>query len=166
MEKSSRSSLAGTLQLRDVTDSDLPTFFEQQLDPAANHMAAFTSRDPADKAAFSAHWSNILADDTITIKTILFKDHVAGHIAQFGRFGETEVSYWIGQEYWNKGITTEALSQFIHILPGRPLFARVAKDNIASIRVLEKCGFAVSGEEKAFAQARGEPITELIYKLL
>ena len=48
-------SLADTVQLRDVTESDLPTFFEQQLDPAANHMAAFTSRDPADEEAFLGH---------------------------------------------------------------------------------------------------------------
>jgi hypothetical protein len=83
--------LADTVQIRDVTESDLPTFFEQQLDPAANHMAAFTSRDPADKEAFSAHFSKILTDDTITIKTILFDHEVAGHIAQFG--------YWKNVDY-------------------------------------------------------------------
>ena len=120
-------SLADTVQLRDVTESDLPTFFEQQLDRTANHMAAFTSRDPTDKESFSAHISKILTDDTITIKTILFDHEVAGHIAQFGRFDETEVSYWIGKEYWGRGIATEALSQFLNILPNRPLFAREAE---------------------------------------
>lgn len=38
--------------LRDVTESDLPIFFEQQLDPDATAMAAFPSRD---REAFMAH---------------------------------------------------------------------------------------------------------------
>jgi hypothetical protein len=41
--------------LREVLDSDLPIFFEQQLDPDAIHMAAFTAKDPADRKAFNAH---------------------------------------------------------------------------------------------------------------
>jgi RimJ/RimL family protein N-acetyltransferase len=101
--------LADTVRLRDVTENDLPTFFQQQLDPAANHMAAFTSRDPEDEKAFSAHFLKILTDDTITIKTILYDHEVAGHIAQFGRFNETEVSYWIGKEYWGRGEEVEEI---------------------------------------------------------
>lgn len=40
--------------LRDVTDDDLATFYNQQLDPDANYIAAFTAEDPADRAAFMA----------------------------------------------------------------------------------------------------------------
>jgi len=43
----------------------------------------------------------------------------------------------------------------------RPLYARGAKDNITSIRVLEKCGFTISGYDKAFASARGEEVEKL-----
>jgi len=31
--------------LRDVMENDLPTFFEHQRDPAANHMAAFAAKE-------------------------------------------------------------------------------------------------------------------------
>ena len=31
------------LVLRDVVEDDLPLFFDYQLDPGANHMAAFTA---------------------------------------------------------------------------------------------------------------------------
>lgn len=55
--------------LRDVTEGDLPIFFEQQLDSTANYMAAFTAKDPADRDAFTAHWTKILGDDSITIRT-------------------------------------------------------------------------------------------------
>src|SRR5690349_11134114 len=57
--------MADSIVLRDVTDDDLPIFFEQQLDPDANYMAAFTSKDPTDRDAFMAHWARIRADKTI-----------------------------------------------------------------------------------------------------
>ena len=49
-----------------MTEGDLPTFFEQQLDPDANRMAAFTARDPAGWDAFTARWTGIVGDETIT----------------------------------------------------------------------------------------------------
>ena len=44
------------VQLREVDLRDLPIFFEFQLDPDANQMAAFTSKDPSNREAFEAHW--------------------------------------------------------------------------------------------------------------
>jgi RimJ/RimL family protein N-acetyltransferase len=151
--------------LRDVTAGDLPIFFDQQLDSAANHMAAFTAKDPADRDAFMAHWTKILGDDTITTKTILLSGHVAGHVVTFERFGDPEVSYWIGREYWGRGVATKALAEFLDHVQTRPLYARAAKDNIASLRVLEKCGFTISGDDKGFSNARGEDVEEYILKL-
>jgi RimJ/RimL family protein N-acetyltransferase len=155
------------VQLRDVTESDLPIFFEQQLDPAANQMAAFTAKDPADKAAFIAKWTKIRGDGSTTKKTVLFDGQVAGSIVAFMApwSGKLEVSYWIGREFWGKGIATNALSEFLGSVTTRPLYARAAKDNLASIRVLEKCGFTVSGYDKGFANARGEEIEEVVLEL-
>jgi RimJ/RimL family protein N-acetyltransferase len=152
--------------LRDVAEDDLPTFFEHQRDPAANHMAAFTAKDPADRDAFAAHWAKILGDDAITKKSILLDGHVAGHIASFERLGKPEVTYWIGREHWGKGLASRALSEFLRDVKKRPLYARVAGDNVASLRVLEKCGFTVCGREKGFANARGAEIEELILELV
>jgi RimJ/RimL family protein N-acetyltransferase len=151
--------------LRDVAQEDLAIFFEQQLDPAANQMAAFTAKDPADRAAFERHWAKILADDAIINQTILFEGQVAGHVSSFKQFGEPAVSYWIGREYWGKGIATQALSLFLDLDRTRPLYARAAKDNAASIRVLEKCGFKIVGQDKGFSNSRGEEVEELILKL-
>lgn len=154
-----------SIRLRDVTKSDLPIFFEHQLDPAASHMAAFTAKDPADREAFMAHWARILADDAIATKTILFDGNVAGHVASFEQFGQPEITYWLGQEYWGQGIATRALSAFLGHLEARPLYARAAKDNVASLRVLEKCGFRIVGEDRGFANARGQEVEEFILKL-
>jgi len=152
----------GGVQLQEVIESDLPIFFEQQLDSTANYMAAFTRKDPTDREAFEAHWTKILADETIPIKTILSEGQVAGSVLSYVQFGEREVSYWLGKEFWGKGIATKALSEFLAELKERLLHARSAKDNIASIRVLEKCGFVISGYDQGFANARGEEIEEVI----
>ncbi|HZJ23969.1 MAG TPA: GNAT family N-acetyltransferase [Anaerolineales bacterium] len=130
--------------LRDVTESDLPTLFEQQLDTEATQMAAFPSRD---RDAFMAHWAKIMADDSNILKTILFDGQVAGNIVGWESSGEWEVGYWIGKEYWGKGIATQALLLFLGFVKTRPLYAHVARHNIGSRRVLEKCGFKVIGEE-------------------
>lgn len=100
------------VRLREVKESDLPIFFEQQLDPAANYMAAFTSKDRTDKAAFLTHWKNILSNRDIQKMTILCNGSVAGSILKFEQFGNPEVSYWIGKQFWGKGIATCALLHF------------------------------------------------------
>ena len=136
-----------TVLLRNVVESDLPVFFEQQLDPVANQMAAFPARD---RETFMAHWTKILAGETNILKTILYGDQVAGNIVSWEQpdeGSEREVGYWLGREYWGKGIATRALSLFLEQVTARPLYAYVAKHNLASIRVLEKCGFIITGEE-------------------
>src|SRR5713226_4494355 len=165
MEKAVSNPDTSDILLRNVTISDLPIFFDHQLDPDANHMAAFTAKDPSDKDAFMAHWTKILGDETITIQTILFDGHVAGSVLSYEDEDEKlEVTYWIGKPYWGKGVATRALSAFLKHLEVRPLYARAAKDNLASLRVLEKCGFARIGEDKGFANARSEEIEEFIEK--
>jgi RimJ/RimL family protein N-acetyltransferase len=152
----------GDVRLRDVMESDLDVFFEYQLDPVACHMVAFTVEDPADRAAFDARWERILADDSVMEKTILVDGQVAGRVASFEQFGEPSVGYWLDRQFWGRGIATRALLQFLTLIETRPLYARAAKDNIGSIRVLEKCGFTRHGEDKGYAHARGAEIEEVI----
>jgi RimJ/RimL family protein N-acetyltransferase len=148
--------------LRDVTEDDLPILFEHQIDPDATRMAAFPSRD---REAFIAHWKKILGDETVVKKAILFEGQVAGQIGVFERSGEWEVGYWIGKEYWGKGIATKALSGILRQVEVRPLYAHVAKHNLASVRVLEKCGFTHAGEDKEFSSLDGEVVEGFILKL-
>lgn len=151
--------------LRDVTRADVAVFFDHQLDPGANFMAAFTAKDPSDRVAFDAKWEKIFADPGITMKTVLVEGRVAGNVMCHGWFGEPEVCYWIGREYWGRGIASRALAEFLKGLKARPLHACVAKDNHGSIRVLEKCGFRLAGEKRGFANGRGEEIAELVFVL-
>jgi RimJ/RimL family protein N-acetyltransferase len=134
----------GRVRLRAVRESDLATFFEHQRDPVAHQMAAFT---PRERDAFMAHWHKILRDDANLNRTVLWNDEVAGNVMTFLRGDVREVGYWIGREYWGLGIATRALSQFLRLVKDRPLYAGVAKPNVASVRVLEKCGFVRHRDE-------------------
>ena len=149
--------------LREVSPDDLPIFFEQQNDPDAIHMAAFTSKGSTDQEAFTTHWQRILAADTVIIRTIVWDGQVAGYVLSYEDDGKPEVSYWLGNAFWGLGIATQALKIFLtDINQTRPIYGRSAKDNIGSIRVLEKCGFQIIGEMKGFANARGEEIEEVL----
>jgi len=147
--------------LRDVTESDLPILFEQQLDPEATAMAAFPARD---HDAFMAHWKKIMAYEKNLIKTILRGDQVAGYILSWEMEGEREVGYWVGKEFWGKGIATQALAEYISIVRTRPLMAHVARHNVGSRRVLEKCGFTVIGED-TYTNPAGIEVEEFVLKL-
>ena len=63
---------------------------------------------------------------------------------------DAEVGYWIAKPYWNQGLCTEALQTMIdycfNIKHFRTLWADFFVDNLASGRVMEKCGFRDTGK--------------------
>jgi RimJ/RimL family protein N-acetyltransferase len=145
------------VRLRDVIVDDLPTFFEHQRDPDATRMAAFVARD---REAFMAHWTTrVLGDATAVKQTVLVDGRVAGNVVCWWHDGQRLIGYWIGREFWGRGVATAALGRFVELVPTRPLRAHVAVTNAGSIRVLEKCGFVLVGREMA-------DVEELVYELV
>ncbi|MFD3975514.1 GNAT family N-acetyltransferase [Streptomyces cyaneofuscatus] len=152
--------------LRPVEDGDLPLFFAWTSDPAATRVAAFTSEDPADRAAFDAHWARIRAGSGgAVMRTVVADGVVVGHVGAYGEVGDRQVTYWMGRAYWGRGLATSALRAFLRETPTRPLYAWAAADNLGSLRVLEKCGFVVTGRDRGFAHARGEETDEVLTTL-
>ena len=147
--------------LRDVTESDLPSLYQYQLDPEATAMAAFPSRD---HDAFMAHSAKVMANPALIFKAIVCDGQVAGSIVSWQMEGEWEVGYWLGKEYWGRGIATQALAEYIQSVTTRPLYAHVAQHNIGSRRVLEKCGFKVIGED-SYTNPAGVNVEEFMLKL-
>ena len=143
--------------LREVVESDLPVFYEHQRDPEAAAMAAFPSRE---RDAFMAHWAKTLANDSALTWTVVSDGAVAGNIGCWEDHGRRFVGYWIGREFWGRGLATQALAELLDVVDARPLHAHVVKTNVASIRVLEKCGF-VEVEE----HAGDDGIVELLMEL-
>lgn len=157
--------MTGDITLRDVVETDLPIFFHYQQDPIASYMVAFTARDPNDQEAFMAHWAKIMADESNMLKTILVDQQVAGNIVSYLMFGERHVGYWLGRDFWGRGIASQALRAFIALDPVRPLYGRAVVDNFASIRVMQKCGFTICGGGHGFSYARGATVEEVILVL-
>lgn len=153
---------SGVVTLRDVVDDDLPILFEQQLDADARYMAAFVPKGSTDRAGFMAHWAKNRANAENVNQIIEYDGQVAGYIAKYILFGEPTIGYWLGKPFWGKGIATTAAAQFVAMLPDRPLYARVAQDNIASRRVLEKCGFIITDEGSLFSDVRGAEVEEYV----
>lgn len=153
--------MTNEVRLRNVEPNDLPIFYEQQLDADATRMAAFPARD---RAAFDAHWAtNILGNPSAINQTIVVDGQVAGNIGSWRQDGVRLVGYWIGKEHWGRGVATRALATFLHRVTERPLRAHVARHNVGSIRVLEKCGFSVEPQESG--EVAGEDGTELVFVL-
>jgi RimJ/RimL family protein N-acetyltransferase len=153
------------IALRPVEDADLDTLFDQMRDPEAVRMAAFTVKDPDDRHAFDAHMARVRNSPGITHRTITCDGLVVGSIASFASGDETEVTYWIGRPAWGRGIASQALELLLTLVPVRPLHARAASDNIASLRVLQKAGFLIIGTERSYANARNRDIEETILRL-
>jgi RimJ/RimL family protein N-acetyltransferase len=143
------------IELRPVQDGDLDALFEQMRDPEGVRMAAFTPEDPDNRNAFDAHMASVRSSPDITLRAVICDGHLAGSIASFPAGGQTEVTYWIDRAAWGKGIATRALALLLELVTARPLYARAASDNAASLRVLQKCGFKAVGTEKSFALRDG-----------
>ena len=148
--------------LRSVEDRDLDAFFEHQADPVAVEMAAFPARD---EDQFAAHWAKVRADDANVVRTIVAEGEVAGHIGSWQDGGLQLLGYWVGREYWGRGVATRALALLVDEVSTRPLYAHVAAHNVGSIRVLEKCGFRRDHLQEAQATAPDDGIEELIFVL-
>lgn len=81
-----------------------------------------------------------------------------------------EVGFWLNPAYWNKGMMTEAL-QFIvnHIFDTTSVervYAHVFSTNLASQRVLQKCGFKQEARLERAVIKNGIVMDELIFALL
>lgn len=128
-------------------------------------MAAFSSKRPEDWLAFRAKWEAMLSNPAIELRTIVIDGEVCGYIGHFLQLGRPSISYWLGHEYWKRGIATTAIARFLKTIATRPLYARVAIDNVASLRALIKNGFDEIGRESRTADMRGGEIEEVLLEL-
>jgi len=81
-----------------------------------------------------------------------------------------KIGYWIGEEYWGKGIITEALPVMVHYIfrtfQLNRIFACVLEGNVSSMRVLEKSGFRAEAVLKKAAIKNNKYLDEHIFALL
>ncbi len=154
-----------TISLITSTIDHLPLFFQNQTDPEANQMAAFTSKDPNDKEAYISKWTKHLNDDSITMHTVLLDEEIAGTVCTYPMNKELHITYWINKSHWGKGIATKAVQLFLQEFKTRPIHASIAFDNHGSRQVLLKNGFLENGSDHYFANARNKEIKEIFFIL-
>lgn len=128
------------LLLRPLAAGDLEILYRQQADPLANEMADFPART---RPEFMEQWQyKILNNPQVISRVIQVDGEVAGNIVSWPQEEMRLVGYWLGREFWGKGIATEALLAFLQLIDQRPVYAFVSEHNQASQRVLKKCGFS------------------------
>jgi cupin 2 domain-containing protein len=140
----------------------LPQLFELQQDSESNRMAYL---HPRSREEFDAHWASSFNDPKVLAFAIEIDGSLVGSITCSDDEGRQFVGYWTDKRYWGRGITTTALQLLLERVTTRPLFARVAVSNIASIRVLEKCGFREDYREWSHETRRYVACEEVILKL-
>lgn len=153
------------IKLRPTEISDLNILFQFQLDKEGGYLAAFMPKDHTDKSAYINKHKKLLIDPSVNNQTIILKNTIVGSVGKFVMEGHPEITYWIDRNFWGQGIASTALNAFLQIELTRPIYGRVAFDNIGSQKVLEKCGFLKTGTDKGFANARQTEIEEFIYML-
>lgn len=153
------------VSLRPLEDSDLDTIYRQTTDPESIRMAAFTAADQTDRSVFLNRISRLRADTSVSHRVIDVDGAVAGTIGSFRIDDQLEVTYWVDRALWGKGIASAALQILLGETAERPVYARAASDNVASLRVLEKAGFRRVGVNRGFGAGRGEEIEETILRL-
>lgn len=77
------------------------------------------------------------------------------------------LGYWLGEEFWGRGIMTETVATLADFcfenLPLRRIYAEAFANNPASARVLEKVGFVFEGRIKNNVIKDGELLDSLLY---
>ena len=77
------------------------------------------------------------------------------------------VGYWLGEQFWGRGIMTEAVTAVTYFcfdnFPLRRISAEVFANNPASARVLEKAGFIFEGRLKNHVVKEGQVLDSLPY---
>ena len=130
----------------------------------------YTEKDGADYIS-----AMLTADENDTFAfAIMADDKVVGSIGAF-RQGNihrrtAELGYYIAEEYWGRGIMTEAVKQICEYVFDKSDIIRIYAEpfayNKASCRVLEKAGFQYEGTLRSNAVKNGKVIDMKMYSLL
>lgn len=81
-----------------------------------------------------------------------------------------EIGYWLGEQFWGKGIATEVVTAItgygFSVMGLNRIFAEVFEWNRASMRVLEKAGYTIEGRMRRHAVKDGRVIDQILYAIV
>lgn len=114
---------------------------------------------------------NAVSYDPVRIFAISVEGEAIGAIGIFPQDDihclNAEMGYWLAEEWWGKGIITDAIRQMVEYgfstFPIDRIFARPFGSNAASQRVLEKAGFTLEARFEKTLLKHGVLLDELIF---
>ncbi len=158
-ELSDAADLAAALSNKKILDNlrdGLPYPYTEQ--DGADYISAMLSADEEDTFAFA-----VTADDKVIGSIGVFRQ---GNIHR----QTAELGYYIAEEYWGRGIMTEAVRQTCkHVFEKSDIiriYAEPFANNTASCRVLEKAGFQYEGTLRSNAVKNGKVVDMKMYSIL
>ena len=158
-ELSDAKDLAAALSNKKVQDNlrdGLPYPYTEQ--DGKEFISAMLSADENETSAFA-----ITVDNMVIGSISVFRQ---GNIHR----QTAELGYYIAEEYWGKGIMTEAVKQICEYIFAKSDIIRIYAEpfayNIASCRALEKAGFQYEGTLRSNAVKNGKVIDMKMYSLL
>ena len=112
--------------------------------------------------------------NTTFARAITVDDIAVGSIGVFRKDNvhrlTAEMGYYVAEEYWGKGIMTEAVKQMCRYIFSSTdivrIFAAPYAINVASCRVLEKAGFVYEGTLRNNAIKNGCLVDMMMYAIL
>ena len=150
------------VSLRRVESGDLQILYSFQADEESNRVAVARPRSLKD---FNEHWTRVLSDPGVFVRAIVSDQQVVGSVTCFPLDGVHWIGYWVGRCYWGRGVATQAVSLMLIDIERRPLFARIAASNVASCRLIERCGFVAIGTSQSPETERFPACLETTYRL-
>lgn len=150
---------------------------EESLAKNANNLAIWNQvRDyfPSPYTLQDAHdWVRIRKEDETSWAIVVDKQAVGGisvYLQEDVYKKNAELGYWLGEAYWGRGIMSKAVAETVkHCFAEfdiHRIYANVFESNVASMRVLEKCGFTKEAVLQESIYKNGRYQNEHIYAIL
>jgi [ribosomal protein S5]-alanine N-acetyltransferase len=141
------------ITLRDYTKNDINRLAELANNKNISRYLVDTFPFPYTQADAEYWLETGCSENGSIVKVIEYQGEFVGSVGIKPQSGwkshVAEIGYWVAESYWGKGIASCALNRMTEIslakLNYRKLFAPVLAPNVASMRVLEKCGYSLEG---------------------
>ena len=149
-------SVISNKKIQDNLRDGLPYPYTEQ--DATDYISAMLSEDENETFAFAITIDNKAIGSIGAFRQKNIHRHTA------------EIGYYIAEEYWGKGLMTEAVKQICSYIFDKSNSVRIYAEpfsyNKASCRVLEKAGFLYEGTLRSNAIKNGKTIDMLMYSRL